>query len=83
VNEFRQKWRHGQPRSEELLGSADFQSLADLGNSYTVANEMGLLPFSRNVVLRLLVLLALPFAPLLLTMFPFDELMGQLFKLVL
>jgi hypothetical protein len=84
ASEFRQKWLHApQARREELLGSADFQSLADLGNSYAVVGEMRLLPFGRNVVVRLLVLLALPLAPLALTMFPFEVLLQQLIKLVL
>jgi hypothetical protein len=84
ASEFRKKWLRAPPaRSEELLGSADFQSLADLGNSYAVVHEMGFLPFGRNVVVRLLVLLALPLAPLALTMFPFEVLLQQLIKLVL
>ena len=83
ASDFREKWVHGPPRREELLGSADFQSLADLGNSYAVVREMGLLPFGRSVVVRLLVLLALPLAPLALTMFPFEVLVQQLIKLVL
>jgi hypothetical protein len=84
VTEFRQKWLRAPPDGgEQLLGSADFQSLADLGNSYAVVREMQLLPFGRNVVVRLLVLLALPLAPLALTMFPFEVLLQQLVKLVL
>jgi hypothetical protein len=84
TSEFREKWLHGwETRSGELLGSADFQSLADLGNSYGVVREMRLLPFGRNVVTRLLILLALPLAPLVLTMFPFEVLAQQLIKLVL
>jgi hypothetical protein len=84
ASEFRQKWLRAAPaRCEDLLGNADFQSLADLGNSYAVVGEMGLLPFGRKVVVRLLVLLALPLAPLALTMFPVDVLLQQLIKLVL
>ena len=84
ASEFRRKWlRAPQAHGEELLGSADFQSLADLGNSYEVAREMGVLPFGRSVLLRLLVLLALPLAPLALTMFPFEVLLQQLIRIVL
>jgi hypothetical protein len=83
VSEFRQKWlRAPQAYNEELLGSGDFQSLADLGNSYLVVREMGLLPFGRYDLVLLLVLLALPFAPLVLTMFPFEQLFEQLVKFV-
>jgi hypothetical protein len=84
ASEFRRKWLLGSPgRDDELLGSADFQSLADLGNSFAVVREMRLLPFSRNVVMRLLILVALPLAPLALTMFPFEVLLQQLVKIVL
>jgi hypothetical protein len=84
AGEFRQKWLRGwRTRTGELLGNSDFQSLADLGNSYAVVQEMRLLPFGRNVVMRLLILVALPLAPLALTMFPFEVLLQQLVKLVL
>lgn len=84
ASEFRQKWLLGwRVRDDELLGSADFQSLADLGNSFAVVREMRLLPFGRNVVMRLLILVALPLAPLALTMFPFEVLLQQLIKLAL
>jgi hypothetical protein len=84
ASEFRQKWLRGwRTHDDELLGSGDFQSLADLGNSFAVVQEMRLLPFGRNVVMRLLILIALPLAPLALTMFPFDVLLQQLIKVVL
>lgn len=84
VSEFRQKWLRAPPgRREELLGSSDIQSLADLGNSFTVVDEMRLVPFDKTFVVALLVLLALPLAPLALTMYPFDVLMQQLINLVL
>ena len=42
------KWlpRRRSPPDEPLLGSADIQSLADLGNSYSVINDMRLMPFT-------------------------------------
>ena len=43
---------------------------------------MGFLPFNRGVVLRLLILLAVPIAPLILTMFPIEVLFQQLIKIV-
>lgn len=84
ADEFRGKWLALAPgRSNDLLGSADIQSLADLSNGFTVVHEMRLLPFSRNVVVRLLILIALPLVPLGLTMFPFQVLVQQLIKVVL
>jgi hypothetical protein len=84
VDQFRRKWLRGSDtHGDELLGNADFQSLADLGNSYAVVHEMRLLPFGRNAVVRLAVLIALPLAPLALTMVPFEVMLEQLIKLVL
>jgi hypothetical protein len=84
TNEFRQKWLHGvKSRDRELLGSSDIQSLADLANSYAVVAEMKPLPIDRSLVVRLAVLIALPLAPLALTMFPFEVLLQQLIKVVL
>jgi hypothetical protein len=84
VGQFRRKWlRASDAPGDELLGSADFQSLADLGNSYAVVHEMRLLPFSRNAVVRLAVVIALPLAPLALTMVPFEVMLEQLIKLAL
>jgi len=78
VDGFRAKWLHGKPpEGEQLVGSADIQSLADLGNAYGVVQEMRMLPGNWQTVLRLAIVVALPFAPLLLTMFPFNELIGR------
>jgi hypothetical protein len=80
---FRSKWLGQSAGLGELLGSGDIQSLADLGNSYAVVNEMNLLPFDRSFVIRVALVLALPLAPLALTMFPFDVLVQQVIKLIL
>ena len=84
VREFDAKWlRGGAPAGEPLVGSPDIQSLADLGNSFDVIREMSLVPFNRNTVVQLAVITLLPVAPLLLTMISFEELLGQLVKVVL
>jgi hypothetical protein len=78
VAEFRQKWIGGQPaQAEGLLGTADIQSLADLSNSYDVVSEMGIVPFGRTTVARMLIMTALPFAPLTLTMVPLEQLIDR------
>ena len=81
VNEFRHKWITGDHQKEQLLGSADIQSLADLENSFAVVSEMRLLPFHLGTVIRLIVLIILPMAPLILTMIPLQELIDRLIKL--
>jgi hypothetical protein len=84
VQEFDRKWlRGGAPVGEPLLGNADFQSLADLGNSYEVVRSMRLAPITRDAVLQLAVITLLPVAPLLLTMVSWEELLRHLVQVVL
>lgn len=84
VREFEDKWlRGGSPPGEPLLGSADLQSLADLGNSFDVVREMRLIPLTRLTVVQLAVISLLPVAPLLLTMVSLEELVKRLLQLAL
>jgi hypothetical protein len=83
VDDFRCKWVLRSPPPEEpLLGTSDIQSLADMANSYAVVSETRLFPISKQALLRLTIMIALPLLPLALTMFPLDEMIGRLFKLV-
>jgi len=82
VESFDQKWVRGPYLSDELLGSGDIQSLADLGNSYQVVREMRTVPFGLQDISRLAIATAAPLSPLLLTIFSFEELMIRLFKVV-
>ena len=80
---FEDKWiRRDAPGTTDLLGTADIQSLADLGNSYTVITDMRLVPFGIKDVTRLAAATAAPLLPLALTMFSLDELLTRLFKVV-
>ena len=81
--EFEHKWVHGgAPRDEALLGSADLQSLADLGNSYAVVREMRLVPFGMKDVTRLAAVAAAPLLPLTLTVFALEDLAGYALKVL-
>jgi hypothetical protein len=82
VENFDQKWVHGEFPSQELLGTGDIQSLADLGNSYQVVREMRVVPFGLQDVSRLALATAIPLSPLLLTIFSFEELILRLVKVV-
>jgi hypothetical protein len=83
VREFDDKWlRGGAPAGEPLVGSADIQSLADLGNSFEIVRSMSLVPVTRNTVLQLAVITLLPVAPLLLTMVSLEELLKRLLQVV-
>lgn len=82
VERFDQKWVHEMHPSEELLGTGDIQSLADLGNSYQVLREMRVVPFALQDASRLALATAVPLSPLLLTIFSFEELIIRVLKVV-
>ena len=82
VEGFHQKWICGTPTSDEMLGTGDIQSLADLGNSYAMVRDMRVVPFALQEVTRLAIATAVPLTPLLLTMFSFEELVVRLVKIV-
>jgi len=72
---FHRKWiRKEGPERELLQGSADIQSLADLGNSFEFVRNMRPFTIDRNSLLPIVAASALPMLPLLLTVYPIDEL---------
>ena len=79
VGEFDLKWvRGGAADDEQLIGSGDIQSLADLGNSFQVIRDIRPFPFGRDTVIQLVVITVLPVLPLVLTMIPLEELIMKL-----
>src|SRR3954462_12240689 len=80
VRAFDAKWlRGGAPPEEALVGSADIQSLADLGNSFEVVKTMRVTPITRDAVFSLVMATLAPVVPLMLTMMSFEELVKTLF----
>jgi len=82
VDSFEEKWVLNAPPSEEVLGSGDIQSLADLNNSYEIVSDMRAVPFGLQDITRLAAATAAPLVPLLLTIFPLEELIMRLVKIV-
>jgi hypothetical protein len=83
VERFERKWTAGDPApTEDLLGAADIQSLADLGNSYSLVREMRSVPFGLDDMGRLAAATAAPLLPLLLTVFSPEELVIRLIKVL-
>jgi len=83
VREFDAKWlRGGAPPTEGLIGSADLQSLADLGNSFEVVRTMRAALVTRDAIVQLGIATIIPLAPLLLTVMPLEELVKKLFGIL-
>ena len=79
VREFDAKWLRGARAPDEpLIGSADIQSLADLGNSFEVVRTMRFAPVTKETVFQLAVFTLAPLVPLLLTMMPLEQLLRTL-----
>ncbi len=84
VRGFDAKWMRGNaPTDEALVGSADIQSLADLGSGYEVVRTMRNAPITMEGVVRLVAAVLLPISPLLLTMMSVEELANKLFSVLL
>jgi hypothetical protein len=78
--DFHAKWVQGEAGAagEQLLGSGDIQSLADLGNSFAVIVEMRAVPVTTRGMAQLGAATVAPIVPLVLTLMPLDELLRKL-----
>lgn len=75
VNDFDRKWlRPGGAPREDLLGSADLQSLADLNNSVGIVRGMRWVPAGPRLLTEYVLATLLPAVPLLLFKYPLAEL---------
>jgi hypothetical protein len=82
---FERKWiRREAPEGEALIGSADIQSLADLANSFEIVRKMRPVPFDLpTAILPMVAAAAIPFLPLLLTVFPLEEIVKNVIGMLL
>jgi hypothetical protein len=91
VERFREKWiEDGGPRGDLvlspddfqalLLGHQDFQSLADLANSFDYISQLRVTPLKRNTLIELTVTAAFPLVPLLLSVVPLEQVVERLLK---
>jgi hypothetical protein len=78
AREFDDKWAHGSALTEPLLGSADIQSLADMGGSYDIIQSMRSVAITPQMIAGFAVAALLPVAPLLLTLMPLSEILKKL-----
>jgi hypothetical protein len=82
VRAFDRKWLRDAETDDALLGTGDIQSLADLGNSFSVVKEMRLVPASKEAIIQLAIVALAPMVPLLLTLMPLEELLKKLIGVV-
>jgi hypothetical protein len=80
VRDFDAKWVRGNGGADEpILGTGDIQSLADLGNSFAIIQDMRMVPVTKQAMLQLAFATVAPIVPLLLTLMPLEDLIKKLF----
>lgn len=83
VREFDDKWLAGRRPEEPLVGTADVQSLADMGGSYEIVAGVRPVPFSLRAVVGLLAVALAPFLPLVFTVYSVRDVATRLLKMML
>jgi hypothetical protein len=78
VRGFDDKWIAAHPEHEDLLGSADIQSLNDMIGSAAHAYEVRLVPFTMRALLGVWVAAVVPMLPLAAAAMPAEELIKKL-----
>ena len=82
TTEFDDRWIVHRP-DEDLLGTADIQSLADLATSFRIVHDMRVVIFEARDLLIMLVGLLVPICPLVFTVVSLNDLLKTLAKAVL
>jgi hypothetical protein len=83
ATEFEKKWIEGdRDAKEELLGSGDIQSLADLGNSFGTVHDMKVFLIDHEILLKLAIPAVLPMLVLIAVATPAEEILKALFRLL-
>jgi len=83
TQQFESKWASGSDGSKEpLLGTADIQSLADLGNSYELVRKMRVVPIELRDFIAIALPGGIPALPLAATVMPVGEILKQLLRLL-
>ena len=75
---FHKKWL--MEKYDEFLDTGDFSSLTDLNTSYDVIQKMRTIPVEPRKIITMVLIIAAPFAPLVLLAFPANEILGFLLK---
>lgn len=76
---FEKKWMNDDNGPEEMLGSSDIQSMADLGGTFERMVEMRIFAIDRRTALSFALAFVAPMLPLVLTMMPLKDIVKMLF----
>jgi hypothetical protein len=79
AGEFREKWLGAKPPTDQL-GNPDLVALANLGATHERVLRTRVLPLDLRAIVRVAVLVAVPFAPLILTVVPLNVLLSRVLK---
>jgi hypothetical protein len=77
TRQFQARW-FDRPERDDVLGTADIQSLADLRNGYDVVAKMRIVPFGPRAVIAVAAAALIPMIPVALLGIPLPELLGKL-----
>ena len=79
---FKRKWVNGEnPDHDVILGNPDVSSLADMGSGYERVQNMRFVPIDLRTIIAVTATSIVPLLPLLLTMYPLDELLKKLLQI--
>ncbi|HEX3481300.1 MAG TPA: hypothetical protein VHT91_40080 [Kofleriaceae bacterium] len=83
VRAFDRKWIEQRSDRDELLGTADLQSLNDLCGAYANLDGARLVPLGARSLIGLVIAAVVPMLPLVAATMPLDELIKQLVHVLL
>lgn len=83
VRAFHRKWIEDGSDRGELLGTADLQSLNDLGGAYASLEKVRLVPIEPRTIVGLLAAAVVPMLPVVVTAIPLEELLRRLVHVLL
>jgi hypothetical protein len=75
---FHKKWLL--EKYDEFLDTGDFSSLTDLNTSYDIIQKMRSIPVETRKIISMVLIIAAPFAPLILLAFPANDILEFLLK---
>jgi hypothetical protein len=83
AREFEQRWMRSPDHDKiPILGPGDISSLADYDTAYSVIRQIKAVPFNRDMLLQLVWATLAPFAPLVFTMIPLEDLLDRILKTI-